>query len=188
MTYGASSSGNFIYQVLFIPSKINVKQRNKIMFNKMRKPHMALDQEESMRILEKEEYGIVSTISKDGYPYGFPMSYVVLNDSIYFHCGMVGHKLENIINNDKVSFTVVGGTELLPEKLDTNYESVIVYGRATKVEGEEKVAVLIEILKKYAKDFIDEGKVSIEDDKNITNVIKISIEHITGKIRWGDRR
>lgn len=159
-----------------------------MIFRKTRKPHMALNHEESMRILEKEEYGIVSTIGEDGYPYGFPMSYVVLDGSIYFHCGVVGHKLDNIIYNDKVSFTVVGSTELLPEQLDTNYESIIVYGRATKVEGEEKVLALVEILDKYAKGFMNEGKISIEEDNHITTVIKISIEHITGKIRWGDRR
>lgn len=158
------------------------------MFRKMRKSHMALELEESMKILAEAEYGIVATISENGYPYGIPMSHIVLDGSIYFHCGIVGHKLDNIINNDKVSFTVVGDTELLPEKLDTNYKSVIVYGRAKKVEGEEKIAALIEILEKYAEGFMKEGKESIQDDKNITNVIKISIEHITGKIRWGDRR
>ena len=35
---------------------------------------------------------------------------------------------------------------------------------------------------------MDVGKASIEDEKDITNVIKISIEHISGKIRWVDRR
>lgn len=158
------------------------------MFKKMRKPHMALSPEESMKILEEGEYGIVSTMGKDGYPYGFPMSHVVLDGNIYFHCGIVGHKLDNIVYNDKVSFSIVGRTELLPEKLDTNYESVIVFGKATKVEGEEKIEALKEILKKYSVDFIEEGKVSIAEEKDITNVIKISIEHITGKIRWGDRR
>lgn len=158
------------------------------MFKKMRKSHMALSLGESMKILEEAEYGIVSTISKDGYPYGFPMSHVVLDGNIYFHGSIVGHKLENIIYNDKVCFTVVGRTELLPEKLDTNYESVIVFGKATQVEGREKIDVLIELLKKYSKDFIAEGKLSIEEEKDITAVIKISIDHITGKIRWGDRR
>lgn len=158
------------------------------MFRKMRKSHMALSQEDSMKILEEAEYGIVSTISEDGYPYGFPMSYVVLNGSIYYHGAVVGHKLDNIINNDKVSFTVVGRTELIPEKLDTNYESVIVFGRATQVEGKEKIDALIEILKKYSENFIKEGQVSIEEEKDITTVIRITIEHITGKIRWGDRR
>lgn len=158
------------------------------MFRKMRKRHMALSKEESMKILEEGEYGIVSTISEDGYPYGFPMSHIVLDGSIYFHCGMVGHKLDNIMNNDKVSFTLVGQTKLLPEKLDTNYESVVVFGRARKVEGEEKLVALREICKKYAEDFMEEGEASIEDEEHITNVIKVSIKHITGKIRWGDRR
>ncbi|NMA83630.1 MAG: pyridoxamine 5'-phosphate oxidase family protein [Epulopiscium sp.] len=158
------------------------------MFRKMRKSHMALSNDKAMEILKQGEYGIVSTIGEDGYPYGFPMSYIVLDGNIYFHCAMVGHKLANINYNEKVSFTVVGRTELLPEELDTNYESVIVFGRATKVEGEEKEKALLEIVNKYAKDFIEKGKVSIEKEKSITTIIKISIEHMTGKYRWGDIR
>ena len=158
------------------------------MFKKMRKSHMTMEEEEMMRILEDGEYGVVSTIGEDGYPYGFPMSYVLMDGNIYFHCGLVGHKMDNIIYNDKVSFTVVGKTELMPEILDTNYESIILFGRASKVQGEEKIGALMEILNKYAKDFMPEGKASIEDEKDITVVIKISIESISGKLRWGDKR
>lgn len=149
---------------------------------------MALTYEESIKLLEEAEYGIVSTIGGDGYPYGFPMSHVVIDGSIYFHCGLVGHKIVNMDYNNKVSFSVVGRTELMPELLDTNYESVIVFGKVSKVQGVEKEEALIELVEKYAKGFLDEGKASIEEEGHITNVYKISMENITGKIRWGDRR
>ena len=57
-----------------------------------------------------------------------------------------------------------------------------------KVEGEEKIRALVKILDKYAKDFMIKGKDSIREKKDITLVIKIEIENITGKIRWGDIR
>lgn len=149
---------------------------------------MTMDKDKMMKLLEDAEYGIVSTIGEDGYPYGFPMSYVLMDGSIYFHCGIIGHKITNINYSEKVSFTVVGKTELLPEILDTNYESIILFGRAMKVEGEEKIRALVKILDKYAKDFMIEGKDSIKEENDITLVIKIEIENITGKIRWGDIR
>lgn len=149
---------------------------------------MTMDKDKMMKLLEDGEYGIISTIGEDGYPYGFPMSYVLMDDSIYFHCGIIGHKITNINYSEKVSFTVVGKTELLPEILDTNYESIILFGRAMKVDGEEKIRALEKIVDKYAKGFMLEGKDSIKEEKDITLVIKIEIENITGKIRWGDIR
>ena len=156
------------------------------MFRKMRRIDRAVDQETSMKILEKGDYGILSTISEDGYPYGVPISYVLSDGNLYFHCAKKGHKLDNIEKNDKVSLTVVGQTEVLPSEFATNYESVIIFGKATKIEGEEKIKVLMEIINKYSKDFKVEGKAYIEKDKNLTTIIKISIEHMSGKARMAD--
>lgn len=35
------------------------------------------------------------------YHYGVPLSYVFMNNSIYFHCAAIGHKPENIHYNNK---------------------------------------------------------------------------------------
>lgn len=144
-----------------------------------------LDREEMMEILHRGEYGIISTIGEDGHPYGFPMSYIVKDNHIYFHCALDGHKMENIRYNDKVSFCVVGKTRLIPEDLDTSYESVIVFGRAELVHGEEKLEALIGIVNKYSKGFEMKGKMEAERDQDITAVLKISIDHMTGKKRKG---
>ncbi len=55
-----------------------------------------------------------------------------VGDVIYFHCAPEGHKLENLSGNNKVSFCVVGKTQVLPDKFATNYESVIVFGTACR--------------------------------------------------------
>lgn len=142
-----------------------------------------LEKEEMIKILEEGEYGVISTIGKDGYPYGFPMSYVVMDNDVYFHCALDGHKTDNIKYNNKVSLCVVGRTELIPEDLDTGYESIIIFGKVEEVEGREKLNALIEIVNKYCEGFEIKGKMEAERDLDITAVLKISIESMTGKIR-----
>lgn len=64
------------------------------MFYEMRRKDRLLTEKEAKEILSEGEYGVLSTIGEDGYPYGVPVNYVYLNDSIYFHCAAdVGHKL-----------------------------------------------------------------------------------------------
>jgi uncharacterized protein len=88
---------------------------------------------EAIEILNSAEYGVLSTVGKDGQPYGVPLSYVYRNSSIYFHCALIGQKLDNITDNPKVSFCVVGKTKVLPDKFATEYESAVAFGFASEV-------------------------------------------------------
>lgn len=153
------------------------------MFKEMRRKDRELTNEDCIKILKDNTYGILSTISENGYPYGLPISYIFFNNSIYFHSATKGHKIDNILDNSKVSFCVVGETCTLPDKFTTNYESVIVFGNAIEVLNDEKNSALLEILKKYSPDYIKEGKEYIEKAGKATKVLKISIEHISGKAR-----
>lgn len=153
------------------------------MFRKMRKKEREIDIAQAKDILEKCNYGILSTVGDNGYAYGVPLSYVYIDNAIYFHCANEGQKLDNMNTNDKVSFCVVGETCTLPDKFSTKYESVIVFGRAKEVLGEEKKNALIEITKKYSADFMEKGMIYILDAEDRVKIIKISIEHMTGKAR-----
>ena len=153
------------------------------MFKEMRKAERKITDLESYEILKNGEYGVLSTVDTNGYSYGIPINYVFLNNCIYFHCATEGSKLENINNNNKVSFCVVGKTEILPEKFSTKYESVIVFGKAIEAHDEEKENTLEAIIKKYSRDYLDIGKTYIDNAKHKTKVIKIIIEHISGKAR-----
>lgn len=153
------------------------------MFVAMRRIDRQVSTEASVRILEKCEYGILSTINQEGYSYGVPLSYVYKDGSIYFHSANEGCKLSNITINDKVSFCVVGDKKSLPEKFTTSYESVIVFGRAAIVRGQEKQDALLALISKYGSDYIEKGKEYIQHSQEKTTVIKIVIEHMTGKAR-----
>ncbi|URZ18577.1 pyridoxamine 5'-phosphate oxidase family protein [Clostridium felsineum] len=153
------------------------------MFREMRRKDRELRNDDIIEILKNNEYGILSTISENGYPYGVPLSYIYMNDSIYFHSALDGHKLDNIKISDKVSFCVVGETSVVPDEFTTNYESVIILGKAKEIFDDEKTSVLLEILKKYSKEYIEKGKIYIEKAGQRTKVFKIDINHISGKKR-----
>lgn len=153
------------------------------MFREMRRKDRQTDTVEVDALLQKCEYGILSTVDENGYPYGVPLSYTYMDGSLYFHSALVGKKLDNIKNNDKVSFTVVGEVEALPSKFSTRYESAVAFGKAAEISGEEKYKALLAIIEKYSNGFMEEGKAYIKSDMDKTKVIKISVEHITGKSR-----
>ncbi len=153
------------------------------MERKIRRAERAIPDGEAQSILQVGEYGVLSTVSADGQPYGVPVSYAYVGDVIYFHCALEGHKLENLSSNNKVSFCVVGKTEVLPAKFGTKYESVIVFGKAFEVTDDEKHGGLVELLKKYSSGFIDKGLRYIEKDSHKARVYKIVIESMTGKSR-----
>lgn len=151
------------------------------MFKEMRRKEKEIDREKAAGILEKGQYGVLSTAGEDGYPYGVPVNYVYSDGSIYFHCAREGAKIDNIIFNDKVSFCVVGSTEPIPEKFSFKYESTIVFGRCVEVFEKEKIDALIALVKKYSGDFMEKGMKYIGNDSSKTKVLKINIEYITGK-------
>lgn len=136
---------------------------------------------EAEELLTKCQYGILSTVGEDGQPYGVPLSYTYKSNCIYFHCATSGHKIENIQNNSKVSFCVVGKTDVIAAARTTKYESAIIFGVASEVKGDEKDNALLWLLEKYSADFIEEGKSVISKMGKVTKVIKIEIDQISGK-------
>jgi len=149
----------------------------------MRRKDRLITNGETFSILEKGEYGILSTVSSDHEPYGVPLNYCLIDGCIYFHCALEGTIINNINNNPKVSFCVVGKTEVLPDQFGTKYESCIVQGLASESFGEEKQLALEGLVHKYSKNFFSEGLKYIEKLKDKTRVFKVSIESISGKAR-----
>ncbi|BCS52771.1 pyridoxamine 5'-phosphate oxidase family protein [Geobacter sp. SVR] len=149
----------------------------------LRRKDRALGPEEKRELLARGEYGVLSTVAADGAPYGVPVSYCLMDEALYFHCAVEGHKLDNIAANSSVSFCVVGTTELLPDQFATRYESVIVSGRGEEVFGTEKQRALEELVVKYSHNFMSEGQRYIEAHSGQTRVFRIGIADISGKAR-----
>ena len=153
------------------------------MIRKVRRKDREISYEQATQLLAEGEYGFLATVGPDGQPYGVPLNYVFADNALYFHCALEGHKLENINANNKVSFCVVGKTKVLPDKFSTEYESALAFGTASVVQGEERYKALLSIVEKYSPDFMEEGKKAIAQYDDKTVVIKVDINHITGKSR-----
>lgn len=154
------------------------------MFREIRRKDRKLELDEVKKILLENTYGVLSLINADnGYPYGLPISYSYMNDEIYIHSAIQGLKVDSIKKDNRVCFTVIGKTEVLPDKFSTNYESVIVYGKIIELVEENKNIALYELIKKYSADFLEEGKIYIEKAGKVTKVYKIEVEHMSGKAR-----
>ena len=147
---------------------------------RVRDTEKQVTRDEAMSILKAAEYGVLSTVDKAGQPYGVPLNYIVLDEAIYLHCALAGHKLDNISQNSQVCFTVVGYSEIVPSSFTANYESVVVFGKAILASEPEKIKMLTELVKKYSPEFQDKGMKVIDAFKDKCAVIRIKIEDITG--------
>jgi uncharacterized protein len=149
----------------------------------LRRRDRAIVNDEAVAILNTAEYGVLSTASPDGIPYGVPLNFCVIDNGIYFHSAIEGRKIDNIEKNKSVSFCAVGNTEILPDKFGTKYESVIVSGEVEEVFGDQKQKALECLLRKYSSDYFDKGLAYIENAKAKTRVFRISISRLSGKAR-----
>lgn len=148
----------------------------------MRRKDRQLSPKEEETILQDGKYGILSILCEDGYPYGLPLSYAYENGKLYFH-----HTAEPGLLNDSVSgevracFTVVGSTELLPEKFSTKYGSVIAFGKFKR--SEDKLGVLMRLVRKFSSDFEEKGRRYAASSLDEVTVYEFEIEQMTGKAR-----
>ncbi|MBT4035493.1 MAG: pyridoxamine 5'-phosphate oxidase family protein [Candidatus Marinimicrobia bacterium] len=147
----------------------------------LRRQDRQLSPQEALQLLEGGEYGIVSTVDAAGQPYGVPVNYVLKKGCIDFHSATEGHKIDNFQNSGLVSFCVVGETEVIPEKLTTRYESIIVFGSISERVGTGKTESLTALVEKYAPKHTEVGQKSIQSSGSETRVFSISIDRITGK-------
>ena len=156
------------------------------MKKEMRRKEKAMSREECTQLLDAAEYGILSTVSTDGTPYGVPLNFVYKDDVIYFHCALEGHKIENIRSNGSVCFNAVDSVVLMPEKFNTQYRSVTVFGNICIVEdADEKRRAITAIAGKLSPDFPKEADDYIDRAfKNIL-ILRLDIEHMTGKATRG---
>lgn len=143
----------------------------------MRRKDKQLSTEEAMDILQNGKYGIISAVGEDGYPYGVPMFYVIMDGKVYFHNSIEGgHLADCFKHNSKISFTVIKPRKRIWHK------SVILFGTAIPVP-EKRAEVLEKTVDKYVPWFVRKmAKRDIEPLKNEIEAYEIVIEHITAKV------
>ncbi|ABS61459.1 MULTISPECIES: pyridoxamine 5'-phosphate oxidase family protein [Fervidobacterium] len=151
-------------------------------FPPMRRKDRELPEQQTFEILKSGDYGVLATFNGE-YPYGIPVNYAFDGEYIYIHCAKEGHKIENIKKFSNVCFTIVKSYEILPDELSTAYESVIAFGKASIVENEDEKRGALELIGKKYSNNLEKIKGEIADSIQRVSIIKIEIEHISGKSR-----
>lgn len=152
----------------------------------IRRKDRQMSEDAAVDLLQRGDYGVLSTVDEDRQPYGVPLNYVFDGkDSIYIHGAKEGHKLDNLMTHPKVCFTVVGNHQVMDWKFSTAYESVIVFGVAEEVAGDEKYQALKMLAMKYSPNYMDKFEKDIDTSIIPTQVMKINVQHLTGKeLKW----
>ncbi len=172
--------------------------------NPMRRKDREMSIDFAYDVIDKSQFGTFATTDKDGNPYCIPVSAVRKDDTIYFHCAKIGTKIDNIKNNSNVCMSFVGDIHVPVEfntnshsegsgrvsdtRFTTEYESAVVFGTASEVEDDdEKLLALRLISLKYTPDDMPYFDAYVSSSIKITNVVKVTIEHITGKRKKFDK-
>ena len=151
------------------------------MFREMRRKLQQLPQEECERIMREGKTAVLALAGDDGYPYAVPVNYVYDSGKIYFHCAKTGHKLDALRRCEKVSMCVVDRDDVAPERLATDYMSVIVFGRARILEDDEKIYRAVEVFGlKYNPDR-EAVQREIRREWDALCCVEITVDHMTGK-------
>lgn len=151
-------------------------------FPPMRRKDRELSKQQALEILKSGDYGILATFNGE-YPYAVPVNYAFDGEYIYIHCAKEGHKIENLKKFSNVCFTVVKSYEILPDELSTAYESVIVFGKASIIENEDEKRRALETIGKKYSDDLQKIQNEISSSLDRVNIIKITIDNISGKSR-----
>ena len=157
---------------------------NKNTFRPMRRIKQQVSEEECRKILKEEKRCVLSVHGDHGYPYGLPFDfyYNEENHKIYFHCAKVGHKIDALKADPKVSFCTWDKGFQKPGDWVWNVTSVICFGTIRFMEKDSFSKEMCRALgRKYYPNSED---VEVELDKAYDRVqmLELTIAHMTGKL------
>lgn len=143
-------------------------------FPKTRKPAIAMSLRQMHEMLDRVTYGVLSF--NDGeMPYSVGLNYLRIENDLYFHGAMVGHKLEGLNKLCTLFVTEDFGPAL---KIGTHsFNSVIVHGKLVEVTDVElKKDILLGMVNKLAPVHPWNDQMPIR-----TTVMKLDTNYMTGK-------
>lgn len=151
----------------------------------VRRRDRLLTEQRATELIATAEYGVLSMTDEDGFPYAIPVNHVWDgNNSLYIHCAPEGKKLRAIAKHPQVCLCIVGQVHLLPANFTTEYESVVVYGRAqVGLDAEERMHALRLLIDKLSPEHKEMGEKYAQSSFHRTEIIRIDIEEFSGKCK-----
>ena len=153
----------------------------------MRRKLQHIPHDECLAMLRDGQFGTLAVHGAGGYSYAVPMNYALLDNGeelpiVCMHSAQQGHKIDAIVNDPKVCFTVVGQSRIVPERITDYFQSVIAFGRAW-VEDDPQIRLdaLHALGEKYCAGFENLVEDDIVKSGPHRSIILMEIEQLTGK-------
>lgn len=154
------------------------------MYRKMRRYRQEIANRECCEILKTEKRGALSVINENGFPYVIPMDFYYDEEyhKLYFHGAKEGQKIDALRVCDKVCFTTWNKGTKLDNDWSYYVTSVVVFGKAKLITDAELTSKWVRQL--ACKYFPSEEEIEEVMQRSIskTQLIEVSIEHMTGKL------
>ncbi len=150
----------------------------------MRRKDRERGREFAYEVIDGCEYGVMALAGDE--PYCIPLSFVRVNDTLYFHCALQGRKLDLLRRDSRVCVSFVTGTQPLYIADELNYttlfRSAVVTGRAFEVTGvQEKTGALRALCQKLLPDHMADFDKAAAQSLNVTGVWGVHMEEAAGK-------
>lgn len=159
-----------------------------------------LTEERIADILRRSHWGVLSTVDADGGPYGVPIGFAwdESDNSLILHTYHTGQKIEDVDRDNRVCFSIVGGSELVTDKFSANFESLVIFGRMEKIsDPAESIRAAKIFCRKFAPKIvagmeaeaaeqeIDDLALMVEKASNVMVMYRIIPSHLSSKKRRG---
>ena len=151
------------------------------MFREMTRKAKQMSPAALLPLLNDSQFGILAVLGDNGYAYAVPLNFVHDNGKIYIHGLKGGHKVDSLKANPKVSFCIVNDAVAKPAEFSFAYTSIIIFGTARQLEGEEKRAAIDRVIRKYSAEHWEKGQKVVNAMWDKFAAFEIPIDHITGK-------
>lgn len=126
---------------------------------------------------------------EEGQPFIIPTAYGRKGDVLYVHGSSKSRMLSSLADGRKLCLVVtqIDGLVLARSIFhhSMNYHSVVIYGTATEVKGEEKMEALRIVSEQIIAGRWEEVRVPNEIEMKATTALRIDIETASAKIRTG---
>lgn len=154
----------------------------------MRRNDRAQGRDFSLALIDRCTHGVMAISTGEPVPYCLPLSFVRVEDVLYFHCAREGRKADLLRRFPQVCVAFVGDDRpafMAPAMYTTYFQSVIVTGTAGEVtDPEEKTAALRALCQKLTPAFMDGFEPAIERSMAVTAVWKVHMESLSGKAKF----
>ncbi len=125
----------------------------------------------------------------DAQPFVIPTGYARLDDKLYIHGSQASRMLRALSGGVEVCVTVtlLDGLVLARSAFhhSMNYRSVVIFGKATEVEGEEKIKALVGFSEHMVRGRWADVREPSKQELRATTVLSMPLNEASAKVRTG---